>query len=211
MQYPFYKELLNHYGHQHWWPGKTQFEIIVGAILTQNTAWKNVELAIQNLNSRGIDSMKILKQTPISILQSSIKPAGFYQSKSNTLKLVCEWFIDNHSQTTNWTTSEFRTLLLSIKGIGPETADSILLYAFHRLTSVADKYSHRLGYRLGELSAKSKYNEIADWVMTNAPQTVQDQNEIHALIVSHSKRCCKKKNPTCMNCPLTHRCPKRLN
>jgi len=141
-----YERLLSFYGPQNWWPAETPFEVVVGAILTQNTAWRNVEKAIENLKREGIlDPERILK-TSDDVLRELIRPAGFYNQKLQRLKRVCKLIVDSGGleELFKLPLDELRSVLLSVKGIGPETADAIILYAANKPTFVVDRYTHRV-------------------------------------------------------------------
>lgn len=195
-----YYKLYKEFGPQHWWPvtsDNTRFEIIIGAILTQNTAWKNVERAIFNLNkNKLIDVNKIIKINKNELAQL-IKPAGYYNQKAERLKIVAE-FIKNHKNPT-------REELLAVKGIGPETADSILLYAFDKPYFVIDAYTKRIFSRLGLCKENATYTELQELFHKNLKRDAKLFNEYHALLVELGKNCCKKK-PECMKCPIKKFC-----
>lgn len=207
-----YQRLLKYYGHQNWWPGESMFEIAISAVLTQNTAWKNVEIVLERFRKFKITTAQELLKVPKSQLREMIKPVGFYQTKTETIRQLSKWLIqyENADYSNQLSTEDLRKELLKIKGIGNETADAILLYALNRFTSVSDKYTQRLAYRLGVFPKLEKYEVLANWLLQLTPHTVQDQNEIHALIVTHSKRTCTKFNPNCSRCPISDACQKRI-
>ncbi len=200
-----YQLLLNRFGPQHWWPGETQFEIITGAILTQNTSWANVEKAIANLKSANLLTPEKLYHLDTSQLAKLIRPAGYYNIKAKRLKNFLTWLFQNHDgQLANLETLEtdrLRTELLAVRGIGPETADSILLYAFDRPIFVVDAYTARAAVRHGLISAEVDYEQLRDLFQSNLPQEPQLFNEFHALLVRLGKEFCR---PTarCPGCPL---------
>ena len=204
--YNIYKILLNHYGKQNWWPAETRYEVVVGAILTQNTSWKNVERAINNLKNKNlIDERKILNIEE-NKLKELIKPAGFYNLKAKRLKNVTKFIVEKYGNTEKMAKSDKDTLtlrseLLSINGVGKETADSILLYALDRESFVVDSYTKRMFSRLGVISEKAKYDEIKEIFEKSLPKDLEIYKEYHALIVEHCKRFCRK-NPLCDNCPI---------
>ncbi len=204
-----FQHLFAAYGPQHWWPGETPFEIIVGAVLTQNTAWNNVSRAIANLKGEGLLSLEALYAAPPERVLRLIAPSGFYNVKYRRLQALLGYF---HSRQGAWQylhtapVEEARAELLSIHGIGPETADSILLYAFGRLTFVVDAYTRRLFARLGEdWVEKAPYEAVRRYFMEGLPPDVALYNEFHALIVTHSKAHCRKR-PHCAGCPLGQHC-----
>ena len=203
-----YEELLRAYGPQHWWPAETPFEVVVGAILTQNTAWRNVEKAISNLKREGLlDPDSILRASP-DVLRELIRPVGFYNQKLQRLLDVCR-LIKRYGGLENLFSlpmEELRRTLLSVKGIGPETADAIILYAANKPTFVVDRYTYRLFTRLGLWQGPYKYEALKRFVESQIPPNVEVYKEFHALIDEHSKRvCCKK--PHCHACFLRERCP----
>jgi len=197
-----YKILLKHYGPQNWWPiisnQNPKVEIILGAILTQNTSWKNVEKALQNLIERNlIDFNKILNLSEEE-LKTYIRPAGFFNQKAKTLLRVARFFVENSKKVS-------REELLKIKGIGKETADSILLYAYNQNVFVIDAYTKRLFFRLGLVEKDISYDELQDFISSNIPNNTKIYQEFHALIVVHCKNVCKK-SPSCSMCVLKPHC-----
>lgn len=167
MIYKIYKILLDYYGHQNWWPAETRYEVVVGAILTQNTSWKNVERAINNLKMEDLlEEVKILNVDEDK-LKELIRPAGFYNLKAKRLKNVTKFIVENYGNTEEMAKTDKDTLilraeLLSINGVGKETADSILLYALDRESFVVDAYTKRMFSRLGVINEKAKYDEIKE-------------------------------------------------
>lgn len=191
-----YERLLAHFGKQDWWPCKTgkRFEIITGAILTQNTNWKNVEKALDNLSKEKLLSRNAIKKAPTSKLASAIRPSGYYKQKAKKLKAFASFSGDIT-----------RENLLSIWGIGPETADSILLYAYNKPYFVVDAYTKRVFSRLRMLKGNEDYEEIRHYFESRLPKNVKIYKEFHALIVELAKNYCKKQ-PLCNNCPLAKNC-----
>ncbi len=197
-----FNRLYEKFGEQHWWPADTKDEVVIGAVLTQNTAWSNVEKAIVNLKKAGVLSLKDIVCVDEGLLKELIKPAGFFNQKAIYLKNVAN-FIENHggfSHLSKKSTHELRRMLLSVKGVGKETADSILLYAFERPVFVVDAYTKRLVSR-HRLSEDLTYDSLQGLFMENLPLDVNLFNEYHALIVKLAKVYCKKK-PLCRGCPL---------
>ncbi len=190
-----YQILLNHFGKQKWWPCRTgdRFEIIVGAILTQNTNWKNVDKALDNLIKNKMLSKNKIKKIPISRLSALIKPAGYYNQKAKKLKA----FVKYNGKIT-------RASLLSIWGIGYETADSIMLYAYNKPYFVVDAYTKRIFSRLGLIKTQD-YEYVRNYFESKLPKSISVYKEFHALIVELAKRHCKKE-PLCRECPLAGRC-----
>ena len=197
------------YGPRHWWPADAPFEVCVGAILTQNTNWGNVEKAIVNLKGEGLLSPEALRDVPVDALAEVIRPAGYFNVKSLRLKDFVGYLWERHGGSLermfagDW--RELREELLRVRGIGPETADSILLYAGEKPTFVVDAYTKRLFAALGILDVGAGYEEVRDLFMTNLPPDVRLFNEYHALIVEHGKRHCRKR-PLCPGCGLHFFC-----
>ncbi len=202
-----YQLLFERFGPQHWWPGETQFEIVIGAILTQNTSWANVEKAIANLRSADCLMPEKLHSLDHSQLAELIRPAGYYNIKAKRLKSFLNWLFDNYQgQLTTLEgmhTYHLRTELLAVKGIGPETADSILLYAFDRPIFVVDAYTARIAVRHHLIEPGADYEQLQDLFQSSLPQDTRLFNEYHALLVRLGKEFCKPK-PKCPACPLQH-------
>ena len=200
-----YQLLFERFGPQHWWPGETQFEIITGAILTQNTNWTNVEKAIANLKAANLLTAEKLHNIDTSKLAELIRPAGYYNIKAKRLKNFLNWLFENYAgQLTNieeLNTNGFREELLSINGIGRETADSILLYAFDREIFVVDAYTARIAARHQLIEPSADYEQIRELFQSNLPQDIKLFNEYHALLVRVGKQFCKPK-ARCDDCPL---------
>ena len=201
-----YDVLYRRFGPQHWWPGDTQFEVIVGAILTQNTAWTNVEKAIASLKASGaLKSPAAMKKMRASRLASLIRPAGYYNIKAKRLRNFL-YFLDkkyssNLKKLAAVDTHTLRHELLGVNGIGPETADSILLYAFQRPVFVIDAYTKRIFSRHGIFAEGLSYADTQAIFMGNLRRSSKLFNEYHALIVTLGKELCRKK-PKCEECPL---------
>lgn len=209
-----YQKLLKYYGKQNWWPAETEFEVIVGAILTQQTNWKNAEKAIKNLKKNFLLSPFTLYNTSIKDLELIIKPSGFYKVKTKRLKNFVNYIIKKYNgeiiKMKEKKEDFLRKELLEIKGIGKETADSILLYALSKKTFIVDTYTFRFFKRYG-LTGKNNYEEIKKTVENafgDKEDTVYNLKELHALIVEHGKNFCKK-IPKCTSCPLTKECKKK--
>lgn len=200
-----YNALSHHYGEQHWWPAKTRLEMMIGAILTQNTAWTNVEKALTNLRKADALKFQTLEKASQEDLIEWIRPAGFYNQKSATIKamitIIRDRFDGSLDKLFSLETSDLRKELLSWKGIGPETADSILLYAAKRPIFVVDAYTKRICARHGWIGEKAKYDDLAELFTDNLPEDTQLFNEYHALIVQVCKDHCNTQ-PKCEGCPL---------
>lgn len=205
-----HQTLSDHFGPLHWWPAETPFEVVIGAILTQNTAWSNVEKAINNLRQADALVLEQIASMPLKRLERLIKPAGFFRQKAIRLQgfathLLEEWQA-SLADLCSGPLDDARARLLARPGIGPETADSILLYAAERPTFVVDAYTRRIFERLGILSGKEKYEEIRLMFMQNLVNDSMLFNEYHAQIVQLAKTCCRKRKPLCWSCPLEQTC-----
>ncbi|MFC1709596.1 endonuclease III domain-containing protein [Candidatus Omnitrophota bacterium] len=201
-----YKKLYSYFGKQNWWPAQTKLEVIIGAVLTQNTAWPNVEKAISNLKRHHSLSFKKLSNIKTSKLAGLIRPAGYFNIKSKRLKNVLGFMQKRYSGNLNRMqkvdTLELRKQLLDVNGVGLETADSILLYAFHKPIFVVDAYTKRIFSRLKIFSPNPSYGDIQKLFMDNLRLDAKLFNEYHALIVKLGKDYCKKNKPKCKECPI---------
>ncbi len=202
-----YDRLLDTYGKQAWWPAQSRFEIIIGAILGQNTAWVNVEKAIANLTSQHITTAYTILATPIASLAEFIRPSGFFNVKAKRLRAFCQWFCDvgGFDYLETQSTTDLRQQLLSLHGIGAETADDILLYCLARPVFVIDAYTRRIFSRLGTIDGKEPYEQLRYWFENSLASDVNVYQQYHALIVEHAKQSCRTK-PICDTCCLTKRC-----
>lgn len=200
-----FEKMEHHFGKLHWWPGETPFEVAVGAILTQNTAWSNVEKAISRLKAAGLLHEERLYDTPLPELAEAIRPAGFYNLKAKRLRAFLEFLHERYGgrMETMFTeeTEVLREGLLSVTGIGPETADSILLYGDNRPLFVVDTYTRRILERHGLLGTSPAYGEIQGMFMNNLPREGTLYNQYHALIVTTGKHFCRTASH-CDGCPL---------
>jgi endonuclease-3 related protein len=200
-----YEALFARYGELRWWPAKTPYEVMVGAVLTQNTAWSNVEKAIANFGENL--SPEIILNADAAALTEIIRPAGFFNQKAAYLKAVTKWFEKyafDVSAVRNEPLAKVRAELISTRGVGRETADSILLYAFGFPTFVVDAYTVRLCYRY-PVEAGKNYEAIKAYFEGNLERSADIYNNFHALIVINAKEHCRKK-PLCGGCPLSERC-----
>lgn len=200
-----YDKMLKHSGPQHWWPGDTPFEVMVGAILTQNTNWGNVEKAIGNLKQRGVlDPHAMLRLAP-EALAELIRPAGYFNIKTQRLRNFLSYFVETYggdvARMRERSLSTLREELLAVKGVGRETADSILLYALEKPSFVIDTYTHRVLSRHFLITEESDYDEMQQLMLSSFPEDVPHYNEYHALLVRIGKDFCKPK-PQCEHCPL---------
>jgi len=200
-----YNLLLKRFGPQHWWPGDTPFEVIIGAILTQNTNWTNVVKAIANLKKAKLLIPERLHAIDTARLAELIRPAGYFNIKAARLKNFLNWFFENYSGNLKnldvVPTDRLREELLSIKGIGPETADSILLYALDRPVFVVDAYTARIAARHHLIDSGAGYDEIKELFESRLASDVKLFNEYHALLVRLGKEFCRP-TPRCETCPL---------
>ena len=207
-----YRRLLDVFGPQHWWPGDSPFEVMLGAVLTQNTNWQNVERAIRNLRDADLLEPHALYNMPVEELEQLIQPAGYFRVKARRLRNLLEFLIDRYDGSLDAMFAvglpELREQLLGVNGIGPETADSILLYAGGLPSFVVDAYTHRVFSRHGWIDFEADYHQIQDYLQGGLPQDVQLYNEYHALLVRLGKDFCKKSNPQCKECPLHAMLPK---
>lgn len=208
-----YERLYDHFGSQHWWPGDTPFEVMIGAILTQNTAWSNVEKAIANLKANDALEPDTILATPHDQLAEWLRPSGYFNIKATRVQDFCRWLQEpgRLHALEKMGTNDLRHALLSVKGIGPETADDMVLYAFDRPVFVIDAYTRRLFSRLGIIDGNEGYEHLRAQVEESFGRNdaqVALYNEFHALIVAHAKDFCRKR-PLCKGCPLARRCPSR--
>ncbi|NPA95580.1 MAG: endonuclease III domain-containing protein [Thermodesulfobacteria bacterium] len=199
--------LYDHFGPQGWWPGETPFEIAIGAILTQNTNWTNVEKAIHNLKEHGLLNPRAMLELPDEKLAQLIRPAGYYNIKTTRLKhflrFLHDFYNGNIESMKDRDTHILREELLAIHGIGPETADSILLYSLDKPIFVVDAYTIRILSRHDILDPQTTdYQQVQDIFMDNLPRDPCLYNEFHALFVRLGKEFCKKGKPKCSKCPI---------
>ncbi len=201
-----FKILNGHFGNLHWWPASSPFEVIVGAILTQNTNWQNVEKAIDNLKANSLMSPEALSETEDHVIAELIRPSGYFNIKTERLKSFLRFLSENFGNDLDRMFSlklwPLREELLRIKGVGRETADSILLYAGHKAIFVIDTYTKRILLRHGLIDIKADYDEMQQLFMKHLPPRKDLFNQYHALIVNTGKMFCTKKNPRCNECPL---------
>ena len=202
----FYRVLSKHFGPQHWWPGDTTFEIVVGAILTQNTAWANVEKAIANLKRAGALSVAAMGALAEGDLGKLIRPSGYYNQKAKKLKAFLAYLQQRHGGSLRRMfrvpTRQLRQELLAIHGIGEETADSILLYGGNHPIFVVDAYTRRILQRHQMIPASASYRQIQEVFHRHVAPSAPVYNEFHALLVQTGKQHCWKSEPRCAGCPL---------
>jgi endonuclease III related protein len=202
----YYNSLLTAFGPQHWWPAKTQFEVIVGAILTQNTSWTNVERAISNLRRASLLTPAAIQRASPQQLGRLIQPSGYFRQKARKLKAFCAFLRAEYrgslKRMFETPTIVLRAKLLGVFGIGPETADSILLYAGEHAVFVVDTYTKRMLARHGWTREEAKYDDVRGIFETEGLGQVKRFNEFHALIVKTGKNYCRPRDPLCGECPL---------
>jgi len=205
-----YDRLFAAYGPQHWWPAHTPFEVMIGAVLVQNTSWQNVRKAIGNLRRLDLLEPHALYAVPPEELEELIRPAGYFRIKArrlrNLLVLLVEHYEGSLEATFRTPLAELREQLLAVNGIGPETADSILLYAAGMPTFVVDTYTLRVLARHGWIAFDADYYQLQDHFESRLPDDVQLWNEYHALLVRVGKEHCRKR-PLCRGCPLEELLP----
>ncbi len=202
-----YRRLLDAYGPQHWWPADDVFEMMLGAVLIQHTAWPNASRAIDNLRNAGLLAPKLLHEAGLDRIMALIRPAGVYRVKARRIQTFVRWYRSQgeYSALRALQTSELRRALLQIHGIGPETADDILVYAFGRPVFVVDAYARRLFGRYGLARGDERYLQLKAMVEAGFSEDASMLGEFHALIVEHGKQSCRPK-PLCESCRLRTHC-----
>jgi len=202
----YHRVLAGKLGPQHWWPAETPFEVIVGAILTQNTSWKNVEAAIANLKREKLLSPIAMERVSVRRLERLIRSSGYFRQKAKKLKAFVRFLRLEYGgalkRMFRTPTAELREKLLGVHGIGPETADSILLYAARKEVFVVDAYTKRILSRHGWTEEDVDYEEMRSLVEDNLPRDVSLYNEFHAQFVQVGKNWCRPRDPRCSECPL---------
>ena len=203
-----YRLLLDHYGPQHWWPAEGAFEVIVGALLMQHTAWRNVAEAIRNLKAAGLLDVRALAAAPVPVIRRHVKIAGLYRTKPRRLRDFCRHLLRrSDGDLTRYfdrPTDVVRADLLAQEGVGPETADSILLYAGGQPVFLVDAYTIRIGRRIG-LFDTNAYDVVQRRFETHVPRGLAMYREYHALLVAHAKALCRP-TPSCNECPVRPSC-----
>lgn len=200
-----YEKLLADLGPQNWWPGESPWEVMIGAVLVQNTAWRNVERAIANLRAADLVDPRRLLETSIEELAELVRPAGYFRIKTKRLRSLMEFVVARYEgsldalRSADW--RRLRDELLSVHGIGPETADSILLYALDQPVLVVDTYTHRVFARHGWIDYESDYHQLQDHLASELPVDAAIYNELHALLVNVGHHFCRRQ-PKCEACPL---------
>lgn len=205
-----YSLLLDYYGPRHWWPAETAFEVVIGAILTQSVAWKNVEKAIANLKSLNLMDPFRLVDAPVEVVEEAVRPTRYFTQKAERLRIFCRVMVEEHGgeleRMLDGEVQELRGRLLGLKGIGPETADSIILYAAEKPIFVVDAYTRRIFSRLGYFPEDVDYQTMQEFFMSRLKPDVPLYNEYHALIDALGNRLCSNRKPGCAACPLNAIC-----
>jgi endonuclease III related protein len=207
-----YARLYAHYGPQNWWPAESRWEIMVGAILTQNTAWRNVDRALENLKRANALAPKQIRTIQRARLAKLIRAAGFTASKPLRLKTLAEFLLREYDDVPEnmrgGDLAKQRAQLLALNGIGPETADAILLYVAEQPIFVIDAYTRRIMAHIGIVDEKIPYHALQSLFMKNLPHDAALFKEYHALLDTHAKELCTKRAPRCNVCPLNEICLK---
>lgn len=205
-----YHTLLEHFGPRGWWPADSRLEVIIGAVLTQAVAWKNVTRAIDNLKSAQLIDITAILNINEEDLAQHIKSALYHRQKARKLKALMNFIATEYNSDLDLMFTEslpvLRKKLLAVWGIGPETADSILLYAGDKTIFVVDTYTKRIFYRLGMVDEKISYQEMQEYLQHHMPPDLYIYNEYHALLVGLGANYCKKSRPRCNQCPLLNLC-----
>lgn len=209
----YYETLLEQFGPQGWWPARTRFEVILGAILTQNTSWNNAALALRRLREAGRATQSGLRSTDQAELEDLIRPAGFFQQKASTIRTLLSW-VDRKYQGSlgrvfRRPPTQLRSELLQLNGLGPETVDAILLYAGRQPFFVADAYARRILARHELVPEDADYSAVQNFLHEHLPANEAMFNEYHALLVEVGKRFCRRRAPRCEACPLGEFLPQR--
>jgi endonuclease-3 related protein len=201
----YYDRMASHFGHTDWWPGDSPFEISIGAILTQNTAWTNVEKAIVNLRAEKLLTPKAMLTCPTDQLETALRPSGYFRMKTRRVRAFCQFLVDHHGGSVKRMAkrplAELRPDLLGIHGIGPETADDILLYACEKPVFVVDAYTRRIFSRHGLVAPDVGYEDLRATFEDQLDHDVAVFKEYHGLVVYTAKDFCRKR-PSCDGCPL---------
>jgi endonuclease-3 related protein len=207
-----YRRLFDAFGPQHWWPGESPFEVMVGAVLVQNTSWENVKRAIANLRQADLMGPHALYAVPEDELEELVRPAGYYRVKAKRLRSLLRFFVERYDGSIEamfrTPLSTLREELLAVHGVGRETADSILLYAGNLPSFVVDAYTYRVLTRHGWIGFEADYDEMQDYFHSNLAEDAALYNEFHALFVQVGKDYCRKTGPKCATCPLREMLPR---
>lgn len=190
-----------------WWPADDPFEIMVGAVLTQNTAWTNVEKAILQLKQHDLLDAQAIMASDIDLLAQVIRPSGYYNVKAKRLRALCAWYLQQGGAEVlaTWPMADLRAGLLEVNGVGPETADDIVLYAFYHPVFIIDAYTRRIFSRLGLINEQDSYAQLQAQFEKAIPANVKTYTHYHALIIEFGKQVCKSK-PKCESCFFRDNC-----
>lgn len=205
-----YRLLLRRFGHRGWWPGETRFEVMIGAVLTQNTNWGNVEKAIGEMKRRGLLEPEALADANVREVEKAVRSSGYFRQKAGRVRGFAKYLAEEYDSDLDSLFArplpELRHELLSLDGIGPETADSILLYAGEKPVFVVDAYTRRAFARIGLVREDASYDELQGFFEENLPRDVELYKDYHAQIVELGKTYCRKRNPLCEECPVRRSC-----
>ena len=205
--YVLYNQLLAQHGNRKWWPADTPFEVALGAILTQATSWRNVEKALENLRNAGAFTPEEIASISQAALERLIRPSRYFRMKAQKVRAFVDYITERPMHVMfRQDVPELREELLTIYGVGPETADTIILYAAGKPSFVVDSYTYRLFSRLGWVEGNYNYEKLRALFMDNLPHEVDLFNAYHALIVGHGARVCHKRTPNCQECRLRESC-----
>ena len=209
--FEIYKILRNHLGEVgSWWPKDRPFEVVIGAILTQQSTWTNVEKALRNLKEANVLTPNDIAELPLEDLKQIIKPSGFFNQKAERLREISEYLLVAYGGDLKLLFTKdkkiLREELLELKGIGEETADSIILYAAEKTEFVVDAYTKRIYSRLKIVEENISYEDLKKYIINEIPEKLLVYQEFHGLMVLLGKNICKKKNPNCKECPLNSKC-----
>ncbi len=203
-----YQHLLDTFGEQQWWPAETAFEVLVGAVLTQNAAWRNVEQALERLAEQSLLTPEAILSAPSDVLRDCLRPSGYYNVKAQRLTAACQAWVElgGEEGVQQMETAELRERLLAVKGLGPESVDDILLYGLDRPVFVVDAYTRRIFSRVGAIAESINYEDLQDYFHAGLPKRAGIYAEYHALIVNTGKHYCRPRQPRCPDCPLSSLC-----
>lgn len=203
-----YHHLLEAFGKQQWWPAETAFEVLVGAVLTQNAAWRNVEQALARLSEQKLLTPEAILSAPSDLLRDCLRPSGYYNVKAQRLIAACEAWVElgGEAGVGRMETAALRERLLAVKGLGPESVDDVLLYGLGRPVFVVDAYTRRIFSRIGAIAESIDYQSLQDFFHAGLPSDAALYAEYHALIVNAGKHHCRPRLPRCEDCPLISLC-----
>lgn len=203
-----YQRLFDALGPQQWWPAETAFDVLVGAVLTQNAAWRNVEQAIDRLEAASLQTPEAILAAPLALLKDCLRPSGYYNVKTQRLRAACEAWValGGEAHIREMDTGELRSRLLEVNGLGPESVDDVLLYGLQRPVFVVDAYTRRIFSRLGAVSERIAYDPLQAYFHAHLSADVTRFAQYHAYIVTVGKDYCRPRFPRCADCPLVELC-----